>query len=423
MSNDHADLFTLSGVEPPDEPASAVSAAPRNAAATSEAALTTLPTTVAGAHASVTPPADSGVPPQTVQSLTTYLRIHLLRALACSATARADSIAATVDSGMLDRIAVDQSLVTAQAEALLNHPVVIAAAKILGLGAQIPDDVRRSLTASERSTAATPRAGAAPPTTQSAATPRRAAPTVREVVLFSKRSHAYAVPDRTVAATRYATPTTLRVLLPDGTERSVRYAEAVPLPDNNGAVRVQLDMQYLAYAAALEALRAGLVALGPYADRLADACGAMLGADLSERDLARAPNPLTATVVVAPVPPSGSERADPVYNLWQLPDVSRTSIVRHTPKMLVLASARGIHSAPRAQRGHFCCPDDAAWIAIARLVNAACRAHAALHGTLQLLGTYGSARSTQPLVAARPAATTQPAKQGVSDADPAKAAA
>jgi len=220
------------------------------------------------------------------------------------------------------------------------------------------------------------------------------------VVLLGKRDHWYAIPEVIIAHTQYATPTTLRVTLPDGSARSVRHAEAVPLPDGDDSRRQHLLDLIAQYGATLHALADRLRELGAYADRLAEACGALPGAELSARDLQRAPNPLTPTVIVAPVPPMASARPDVAVDPWQPPTVTRKAAVRHTPKMLVLASATGVPNAPSAQRGNVCCPDDTAWIGCARLVNAAVRAHRALATMLAELGTYPPSRRTAPLVIA-----------------------
>lgn len=120
------------------------------------------------------------------------------------------------------------------------------------------------------------------------------------------------------------------------------------LLDDAAWERVQTE--HAAFQATLDALADGLRQLGRYAERLAEAGG-----------VARAPNPLTPTVIAAPDPdvaPSNWFTTRPV------PRVERRVVVSHTPRMLRCLSNYDQHiETPHNQRDHFVCPTDADWSA------------------------------------------------------------
>lgn len=136
------------------------------------------------------------------------------------------------------------------------------------------------------------------------------------------------------------------------------------------------DVQRLhaAWQASLDALAAALRAHGRYDNQLT-AAGAT------------ARNPLTATVFW-------------IYNAPDLyypnthvatgavPVVSRQSVTRHTPKMVVATGGDML-----AQTHCYLCPDDAAWIAVQARASAARQARVAWDLLLTQIGTYASARA------------------------------
>ena len=331
--------------------------------------------------------------------LAPLVRAALLRTLAHSARCRAEAAEGALDTALREHVTLDPLVLAAQADAVLDHAMVAAATQALVLSTKVTPEMATTLQARIPPPVAPAPAARSPNAPQRLPLPAHAPAAVRSVVLVGKRDHWYAVPEVIIAHTQYATPTTLRVTLPDGSARSVRHSEAVPLPDGDDSRRQHLLDHVAHYGMALSTLADRLRELGSYADRLAEATSA-LPPDGSGDARLRVPNPLTPTVIVAPVPPRADGRPDVAHDPWQPPTVTRAAVARHTPKMVALGSPAGDPSATMtAQRGHFCCPDDPTWVSCARLVNAAVRAHRAVTTTLMALGTYPPSRATAPLTA------------------------
>lgn len=144
------------------------------------------------------------------------------------------------------------------------------------------------------------------------------------------------------------------------------------LPDD--AAWMEVQRLHAAWQAGLDALTAALCTQGRYCDRLAAA-----GQD--------APNPLTATVFWSYHPPDRYYQRSYVAT-GAVPVVSRQSVTRHTPKMLVGPSGDML-----AQTHCYLCPDDAAWIAVQTRAAAAREARVAWDALLTRLGTYAQARA------------------------------
>lgn len=225
---------------------------------------------------------------------------------------------------------------------------------------------------------------------------RHTQPSVGEVVLFGDRPQWYALPAMQRVRCIYATPTTIRVSMPDGQERTVPQQQATALPDGDVEAWERLDTAYRAYAAALTELANALCALGYYSQRLRAACRAGDDQPIDDRLLRMAPNPLSSTVVLAPVPPGVPQApAAVVWQPWAVPAISRRTLRRHTPKQLVLCDGDAGTETHTSQGEAFCCADDAAWRQITVLRDAAENRRSALATMLTGLGTYAAAANRQ----------------------------
>lgn len=144
------------------------------------------------------------------------------------------------------------------------------------------------------------------------------------------------------------------------------------VPDE--ATWTEVQRLHAAWQAGLDDFAAALRAQGRYCDRLAGA-----GAD--------APNPLTATVLwLYQAPDRHYQRS--YVTTGAVPVVSRQTVTRHTPKMLVCANADML-----AQTHCYLCPDDAAWQDVQARAATARQARVAWDLLLTRLGTYAQARA------------------------------
>lgn len=144
------------------------------------------------------------------------------------------------------------------------------------------------------------------------------------------------------------------------------------LPDE--AAWIETQRLHAAWQAGLDECAAALRAQGRYCDRLTTA-----GAD--------APNPLTATVLWSYQPPDRHYQRSYVAT-GTVPIVSRQTVTRHTPKMLVCTNGDML-----AQTHCYLCPDDDVWNDVQARAAAARLARAAWDLLLTRLGTYAIARA------------------------------
>lgn len=222
---------------------------------------------------------------------------------------------------------------------------------------------------------------------------RRWKPIVPHVLIVGERTDIYAPPLIARAATIYDTPTTVRVRLPDGADGSQPQGSAYAIPDD--AAWASIDSAVGAYAQALTAFADGLRQLGRY-------------------DHALTANGGVAQVPTGPLCSSVARADDPdrprnwFIDGWDVPRLSRASIARHTPKMLV---GSDIGSYTFAQTEAWCLADDAAWQRIDALRQTAADAAQAVEALLGRLGTYDEA-----LERAADGRTAPPAEAPVSEA-------
>lgn len=212
-------------------------------------------------------------------------------------------------------------------------------------------------------------------------------PVVPEVFIINSQSGYWQLATLGRLATVYATPTTVRCKVIEGTISkhgtpvgklaSLQQGEVYCLPTSDAWQRVMAARA--AFQAALDALAGGLRELGSYASRLKEAGG-----------LKHAPNPLTPTVISADDP-------DTKTTSWWLqpmivPMVERWAAQRHTAKMVEIDGRYAPGSFRLVnQADHFVCPDDAAWSHIEALHGAVKAAHEGWGKLLREVGTYSEA--------------------------------
>lgn len=229
----------------------------------------------------------------------------------------------------------------------------------------------------------------------------RRTPAVPHVLILGERGGAYLPPALTRAGTVYATPTTVRVLLPGGRQETQQQHKVWAVPDD--PAWAEIEAAVAGFGAALAALAATLRELGSYPSRLAEAGGT------------RAQNPIC---------PSVARISDPDHagtswwlDAWYVPRLERTRIARHTPKML---SAGDTGAYTFSQRDCFVLVDDAAWERLAAAHAAASAAATTTQALLRRLGTYAealdgrhAAQAARALGSATALVVAEPAIEGI----------
>lgn len=181
----------------------------------------------------------------------------------------------------------------------------------------------------------------------------------------------------------YATATRIRV-------RTAQGQKLLRSPDNvfyleSDQVWLEVRAAYAHYQRSLDALADSLRDLGSYSSRLKQAG-------------AKAPNPLSATVVVVDDP--DRYYAETLVDTRPVPEIVRVVITRHTAQMWQGPANYGM----RGQKDTFVCPDDAAWQHLREIHASAVLAASTWQLRLTRLGTYAQAvaNTSAPLHGAQP---------------------
>ncbi len=207
----------------------------------------------------------------------------------------------------------------------------------------------------------------------------RAAPAVAHVRAVPVRSHPYRLPPLERLRVLYHTVTRVRLQTASGIRCLRHPAQVIATPED--AAWTALERTYTTYQARLDALATTLRSLGSYPQALAAAGPS-------------APNPLCAL---------GIEIADPdgyyaptLTLATPVPDLTRTPILRHTPKMWEAPGRYGL----RSQQNLFVCPDEPAWAQVQAAHTTAAAETRAWHQWMEQLGTYAATAAHPPSVPA-----------------------
>ena len=218
-------------------------------------------------------------------------------------------------------------------------------------------------------------------------------PLARHVLIIEQRTHRYGPPPLTRAATIYDTPTTIRVRRPDGKEETQAQHKVWAVPTDQAWSEIEAARD--AFGQALSAFADVLRDLGRYDTRLRENGG-----------IKQVPaGPLCPSVARAD-DPDASNQSSWWLSPWHVPRLERTTIARHTAKMLASAD---IGSYLFAQAESWCLADDLAWERISAAHQACKDAATAVSELLRRLGTYDEAlrRGGRP-AAASPAIIRAP---------------
>ena len=200
-------------------------------------------------------------------------------------------------------------------------------------------------------------------------------PIAPHVLIIEQRTHRYGPPPLVRAATIYDTPTTVRVRRPDGKEETQAQHKVWAVPTD--AAWSEIEAARDAFGATLAAFAEELRQLGRYDKRLAANGGIKQVPD----------GPLCPSVARAD-DPDANNQSSWWLSAWHVPRLERTTITRHTAKMLASAD---IGSYIFAQSESWLLPDDATWSRISAARQDCSDAAFTVETLLKRLGTYEEA--------------------------------
>jgi len=200
-------------------------------------------------------------------------------------------------------------------------------------------------------------------------------PIAPHVLIIEQRTHRYGPPPLVRAATIYDTPTTVRVRRPDGKEETQAQHKVWAVADD--AAWSEIEAARDAFAAALSSFADVLRDLGRYDRRLAANGGIKQVPD----------GPLCPSVARAD-DPDANNQSSWWLSAWHVPRLERTTVERHTAKMLASAD---IGSYMFAQHESWLLADDAAWARVSAAHQAIKDSVIAVDALLRRLGTYEDA--------------------------------
>jgi hypothetical protein len=197
-------------------------------------------------------------------------------------------------------------------------------------------------------------------------------PIAPHVLIVGERTGYYSPPPLIRAATIYDTPTTVRVRRPDGKEETQAQHKVWAVPTD--AAWSEIEAARDAFGATLAAFAEELRQLGRYDKRLAANGGIKQVPD----------GPLCPSVARAD-DPDANNQSSWWLSPWHVPRLERTTVERHTAKMLASAD---IGSYMFAQSESWLLPDDAAWSRISAARQDCSDAAFTVETLLKRLGTY-----------------------------------
>jgi len=210
------------------------------------------------------------------------------------------------------------------------------------------------------------------------------------LLLDAARDHPYRLLPLEFLLVLGETSAQVRVQLPAGTPRLYHPARLCPVGD--ATAQATLTAAYSAWQAALTAFAGAITALGRY-DQQVRAAGGVSSL-----------TPWTPTVIQVSDPTTTA--VDRCYNALHVPTPIRFQALEQTAKMVRIRPLAGATTTWAVkQTGIFCCPDEAAWVAIQAARAAAVEQSHAWQAALHAPGAYPHQRpAPQPHPLIRPAA-------------------
>ncbi len=213
---------------------------------------------------------------------------------------------------------------------------------------------------------------------------KRYRPIVPHIAVFGDRRSPYEVPPLEKVAVRYSTACFVAADRGHGVNCYVHLLCNQPQPrfpiERAYCLSKEQDWKdltdaYENYGKALSAVVVHLQTLKTYSQRLQEAGG-----------FDNAPSRLCETVILTSDPNHVTARDLELAQSWEIPQIQRIALQKHTPQMLRYADGQLVD-----RTGHFYCPDTRSWQKLQQLRRTAVKAFNALNQVKQRLGTYQEA--------------------------------